>query len=499
MCLRQRYQTTINTTLESLQAARHLLSAPMLLTIDSTNYEAMQALSESLAGVANIGTAVTRVVDSLDTLVGGEPSATMEICNMSISGFKANITIEYRLPLVDFFFFYMHFGSSIPPCPPFDLMNACCRGSMGSEFHTVSVDCTGDAMAQMEEFIASWGGEHVGPNLFRIAVDLGKLPVEMGNRFRFGVGMVVFGRLAQNTETRVDIQINTSTTVASTGSFQYSFVEDVRLQLEAFGERVFARLLVKAAGVGSVQSLRYATSDGGDFLVPNCTVINFTACGPPVFIGCNITVDPEFVEILLPLPALTPLTLVYALLSKDSTLTRVLAKTDDTVLQHCNEIIQANAHTADSFTVEVLQRGETVYAGPVQLVTLTDVALLTMRLHALANDTTFKFDNISVVYSLVEADRILALMPNGRITPALEVLCDGGNVCIIETLLQNGVCQTDSKCEWQGDDLVVMPLYPWGQASMENGAYTAMLTEIKEYPIVSTTRRVMNWWHRFFR
>ena len=497
-CLLRRFQTTVNTTLDALQAARHLLSTPMMLTVDSTNYEAMQALSTSLSEVANIGTVVTRVVDSMDTLVGGEPTATMEITNISISGLQTNITVEYRLPLADFFFFYMHFGASIPPCPPFDITNACCRGSMGPEFRTVSVDCTGDAMAQMDAFIRAWKGVRVGDNMFRLSVDLTQVPADVGNRFRFGVGMVVFGRLAQNTETRVDIQINTSTTVASTGCFQYSFVEDVRLQVEAYGALLFARLLVKASGVSSVQSLRYATSDEGDLLLPNCTGGNVSSCGG-VFVGCNVTVDPEYVEIILPLPRLTPATLVYALLAKGATLTRVLAKTDDTVLQHCNAVIQANAHALDAFTVEVLQRGQTMNAGPAQLVNLTDVALLTLRLHSVANDTSFRFDNISVVYSLVDASVILAHMPNNKVTRELETLCDEGNVCIIETLLQNGVCQTDSKCEWQADDLVVMPLYPWGQASLESGAYTVMLTEIKEYPLVPMARRLMNWWQRWFR
>ena len=470
----------------------------MLFTIDSTNYEAMQALSAGLSGVANVGTVVTRIVNSMDTLVGGEPAATMEISNISISGYEANITVEYRLPLVDFFFFYLHFGLSIPPCPPFDITNACCRGSMGPEFHTSSVDCTGDAMAQMDDFIGKWSGARIGDNMFRITVNLAEVPTEVKNRFRFGVGMVVFGYLAQNTETRVDIQINTTTTIASTGCFQYSFVEDVRLQLEAYGSLLFARLLVKASGVSSVQSLRYSTSDGGEFVTPNCTMANKSTCGGVVYIGCNVTVDQEYVEIILPLPRLTPVTLVYALLSKDATLTRVMAKTDDTVLQHCSAVIQANAHALDSFTVEVLQRGQTMYAGPAELVNLTDVALLTLRLHSVANDTSFRFDNISVVYSLVEASVILALMPQNRVTQGLEVLCAEGSVCIIETLLLNGVCQTEGKCEWQGDDLVVMPLYPWGQTSLGGGAYTVMLTEIKEYPLVPAARRLMNWWQRMF-
>ena len=248
-CLRRRFQTVVNTTLDSLQAARHLLSTPMLLTIDSTNVEAMQELSAALAGAVNMGTVVTSVIDSLDTLIGGEPSATMEIANLSMRGYRANLTLEYRLPQVDFFFFYMHFGSSAPPCPPFDIMDSCCRGEMGPEFHTVAVDCTGSAMAQMNQFAASWGGAvSLASNRLTIALDLAHVPPDPDGVYRFGVGMVVFGRLAQNTEARVEIQINTSTTVVSTGSFQYSFIEDVRLQLEAYGSLLFARLMVKAAG-----------------------------------------------------------------------------------------------------------------------------------------------------------------------------------------------------------------------------------------------------------
>lgn len=501
-CLRRRYQTIVNTTLDALvQSARHLLSAPMLLTIDSTNVEAMQELSLALSGAVKVGTVVTSVINSLDTLIGGEPSATMEIANLSMVGYKANLTIEYRLPEVDFFFFYVHFGTSAPPCPPFDIMDSCCRGEMGAEFHTVGVDCTGNAITQMGAFVRSWRGAQLDASRFQIIVDLAQIPPDADGRFRFGVGMVVFGRLAQNTESRVEIQINTSSTVASTGTFQYSFVEDVRLQLEAYGTLLFARLMVKATGVSSVQSVRYAPSEESAFLPPNCsTLSNNTLCGDPVFIGCNVTLDPEFVEILVPLPALTANTLVYALLARDTSLTRVLAKTDNTVLQHCNPVIHANAHTLESFTVEILQRNETVYAGPVRLVNLTDVALLTMRLHSLANDTSFRFDNISVVYSLVDASHILPLMPNGQITPELEALCDDGRRCVIETLLLNGLCQTDTKCEWQGDDLTVMPLYSWQEASLEGGAYTVMLMEIKEYPLVLTVgQRLLLWFAAFFR
>ena len=69
---------------------------------------------------------------------------------------------------------------------------------------------------------------------------------------------------------------------------------------------------------------------------------------------------------------------------------------------------------------------------------------------------------------------------DGQITPALETFCDSGNVCLIEQLLLNGVCQTGEKCEVQGESLFLMPLYPWGSATLKNGTYTVMIAEIKE-------------------
>ena len=143
-CLRRRYQTTVNTTVAQLRSAtRHLLmdDTPLLLTINASNQEAMQALAASLAPLMPSvpGTVVTSVVDAMDVLVGGEPSASMEIVNASVSGTVLTLTVDCRLPAVDYFFWFMHFGSSPAPCPPFDAMDGCCRGEMGPEFLTTGV------------------------------------------------------------------------------------------------------------------------------------------------------------------------------------------------------------------------------------------------------------------------------------------------------------------------------------------------------------------------
>jgi hypothetical protein len=105
LCLRHRYQTTVNTTIDSLLThSRHLLSEPLIITIDASTAEAMQALADSLDPLRSVGTVVTRVVDSVDTLVGGDASATLEIVNVSVGSGSSvlTLTVDCRLPPTDF-------------------------------------------------------------------------------------------------------------------------------------------------------------------------------------------------------------------------------------------------------------------------------------------------------------------------------------------------------------------------------------------------------------
>jgi hypothetical protein len=79
----------------------------------------------------------------------------------------------------------------------------------------------------------------------------------------------------------------------------------------------------------------------------------------------------------------------------------------------------------------------------------------------------------------------------------------------METLLHGGVCQTQDKCELQGDNgLFIMPLYPWGRSTLKTGTYTVMVSDIKETVlpppppeagtgVTTTMRRLMGWlWRR---
>ncbi|MBV5332492.1 hypothetical protein JZU54_02765 [bacterium] len=198
--------------------------------------------------------------------------------------------------------------------------------------------------------------------------------------------------------------------------------------------------------------------------------------------GCNVSIDADFIDIYIAMNGvvLNKTTALYVLLQRASVLTRVVAKTDDLVLNHCNAptVINVTAHNA--FTVQVLQGTQVKYTGPLQMVQLTDVAALTISIVSQSALCTYSLDNVSVVYSLVDSSRILALMPNGQMTPELEKLCDAGNVCLIEDLLINGVCQTGEKCEVQGNGIFLMPLYPWGAATLKNGTYTVMVAQIRE-------------------
>jgi hypothetical protein len=181
-------------------------------------------------------------------------------------------------------------------------------------------------------------------------------------------------------------------------------------------------------------------------------------------------------------------------------LTRVVAKTDDVILNHCNApiVIDTATNPNDAFTIQVMQGAQMKYSGPLKTVQLTDVAALTLSIVSHSPMYAYAFDNISVVYSLVDAAQIMALMPDGQVTKQLEARCESGAVCLIEDLLIGGVCQTTEKCEVQGDSLFLMPLYPWGKASLRNGTYTVMVAQIRETLVHNAEkstmmRRLLGW------
>jgi hypothetical protein len=372
----------------------------------------------------------------------------------------------------------------------------------------------------MDAFVRAWGGRYAVPGsreVFSISIGLNRTDIpasiENGARIvRLGLGMVVFGKLSQNTESRVELQLNSSSVATSFGDFRFSFIEYTRLQLEGCEGVVFAHLIVKASNITGVQSLRFQGWDGGEWMVPNCAAGAVRLSDGRILSGCNVSITSEFVDVYMSMKdaLVNKTTTLYALLQRGTVFTRVVAKTDDTVLQHCNAPLTINTTQHNAFDIVVTQGTKLKYTGPAQLVELTDVAALTLRIVSKSSVYAYAFDNVSVVYSLVDSSQVLARMPGGKVTQELEDLCDEGNVCLIESLLQGGVCRTQEKCELQGENgLFVMPLYPWGRSTLKTGTYTVMVSEIKETVIPATeeppqrqggggvVRRLLGWiWDR---
>ena len=126
-------------------------------------------------------------------------------------------------------------------------------------------------------------------------------------------------------------------------------------------------------------------------------------------------------------------TALYVLLQRASVLTRVVAKTDDVILNHCNApiVIDTATNPNDAFTLQVMQGAQMKYSGPLQTVQLTDVAALTLSIVSRSPMYAYAFDNISVVYSLVDAAQITPPMPGGRTPPQPAALCQTGGPCPI--------------------------------------------------------------------
>jgi hypothetical protein len=169
--------------------------------------------------------------------------------------------------------------------------------------------------------------------------------------------MVVFGRLAQNTEARVELVLNSTVTATSFGAFQDSGVEYTRLQLEWCGaSEVYAHLIIKASGIEAIQNLRYQTWDGGEWRIPACSNTWVYMGGIPLT-GCNVSIEPDFVEFYVSMqgiPVNTTITL-YVLLQRASVLTRVVAKTNNPILNHLNSPLVIESTSHDAFTIIVMQ------------------------------------------------------------------------------------------------------------------------------------------------
>jgi hypothetical protein len=560
-CSRERYQTLVKTTWSDVGKIA-LVSGPLLFTIDSTNYEAMKLLTDRFHNLG-VWSASSRVVDSFDVHTPELEIVSMQVfdVNMTSDGQTLQIYVQYTLPTSDYFFFYVHLNDdqANAPCPPFSA--SCCAGDLGSsDYVTVGgIQCddpNNKPIDRMTLWLAKFNGTALSPNMFMIPFNMSSLPQRSRSvvlpggvnvttdviDYVVGIGMVTFGKFPQNTESRVAVQVSAQSSISVFGSFQYSFVKAATTQLEkytTYSTRVtptlFAHVVIEASHVEAVHGVRFRwdpiNAPPPPPETPPASPFNFTfpACTGPAmqvcdgrFLGCNVSITPTYVEIWFPVVApsdsffdagSTAFSLtVYTLLTRGSSISRVVTRTDASYTDRCPSPLQFSVSTVVPYKIQVLQQGQTMYMGAPQPITLTGtVILLTLRLHvdaAAADGRKFYISEVYILHSKDDPATILAPADSGNNTFALlSTRCVLADRCFVESLVYMGVSQDSTRCEITASgDIVLNPSFRWpGQGDYASPTINALVnvimfvtvrekvTAISDAPAPSSARRLLRW------
>lgn len=525
-CSRERYQTLVKTTWNDIGKINTLVSGPLVFTIDSTNYEAMKALTEKFHGLG-IWSATSRVIDSFDIQLTDLEVVTLQIhdVNVTADGKLLQIYVEFALPHSDYYYFYIHSKADVAnaPCPPFS--TACCVGDLGDDYTTAEgVNCTVvDGIHAPETLTRNWlntlGGEMLSSNMFVIRLNVSTLhrtivQEQQHNGINMtseivdhvvGIGMITFGKYPQNTESRVAIRLSQQTNISMFGFFQYSFVEHVNLQLERFepydgaqtnvkkSEFFFAHMVIEAKDIEAVHGVRYRWElDGSsgspfEFVAPICNNTALKVCDGR-YLACNVTITPVYVEIIFPVPKPEPnhSLIVYALLSKGTSISRVVSRTDRNYLDYCPATFNAHVSTVVPYELEILQQEKRLYIGPPSPVVITDpVILLNLRLHVDSQRADGRLFYISEVYLLFSKDDpTTVVVGNGgnNSFAALSGRCQYSARCYVDSIVYMGVSQDPTRCEVDASgNIVLNPSFRWpGQEVASNLVNVVMFVMVHE-------------------
>lgn len=482
-CNRERYQTVVKTTWNEIGKI-NMNSGNLLFTIDSTNYEAMKILTEQFKGLG-IWSATSRVIDSLDIQLNGNDIVSMQIKDVNITqgGAVLSVSLLYTAPPSVFYYFYLHMNSdrSNAPCPPYT--DNCCVGNLGSDFVTVDVNCNKSVDTQLQKWLSAYNGSIVGNGILNIKIPIASLPSRIvtldtsGNNateYAFGIGMISLGTLPQNTESRILVQISKNTNTSVVGSFQYSFIENVNVQLESYGgDQFFVRMIVQASNVEAVHGVKYQwgsnASDLTLFVLPQCypSVPSVRVCDGR-YLACNVTITPVYVEIIFPVTAppenmqdAEKVVTVYALLSRSSSISRVVSRTDASYVSNCRQPVNVLLTTPLPYDVEVVQGGRTLYRGnPKPLLLNESIVLVTFRLHVIDVSKQFFFSELYILHS--RDDPMTLIIPDGDNSfDALSSRCVNDR-CIVESILYMGVSQNRVRCEVRANgEILLNPSFRW--------------------------------------
>lgn len=329
---------------------RKLLSETQyVLELDSTNHEAMVALTEEINSkgwpyqVALLGSATSRIV--LSAAVEESPPL-LEVVNVSYNG----SWWELELVMSDGTLFL---SSEIAPLPCIHAPSSCCaseylyypfrvgsKDAEGLERCTFPVSNGTQALGARSRFRSHFSRSEDGAVVLRIdESELAVLTLSDADSANFSVGVI-----SEDAATQVQVSLRRGSFYHdySVGTFTRQIASYVMMQVEQVGEatylRVFAHVSLENASVAYVQ---YAWGDM-EWIVPDCAVRGAQCFDVPT--PCQASARNGLLELWVPVANHSVdrgnIT-VYFVLRQGATLARVVTIGDPHVAaRHCAEALE---------------------------------------------------------------------------------------------------------------------------------------------------------------
>ena len=429
----------------SLVQRRLLADTQYVLELDSTNYDAMQALTTQINGrnwsvsVALLGSATSRIVRSQQF---DERPPLLEVLNVSYNG----TFWEVEFVASDGLVFIASDGS---PLPCIHVQGSCCVRDYGYVPFRVGVLDHADVMAcklpvtnrsqalgyGTVQFASHLVARDDGSFLMRLREsELPSLASTDANFSNFSVGLLDASQAA----TQVFISLRRKSYDYVLGNFTRQVAPFVMAQVEQVGElafvRIWAQVLLPNATVVAAQ---YAYSDM-DWEQPNCIVTQqVLACMGPMPPPCQGAVRDDMLETWLPLrnhSVARGNVSAYLVVQQGSTLARIMTQAMPAVaVKHCQDIPVAtpiDLQILQGLSLRPIYRGPVLPYVPLQVEPQTDT-LITLVARSTRGAAIAE---LRAVHARTEAERQLV---------AANAPCE---TCVHEQLVLNSKVSSPRSC-----------------------------------------------------
>jgi len=358
---------------------RRLLSETQyVLELDSTNYEAMLALTDQINRkgwpyqVALMGSATSRLVSSH---VFEEEAPLLEITNITYASgwWELELVVSEGLVFLTW---------EVAPLPCIHTRNSCCTTDyMYSPFKVGIQDLPDLGLCKVPvsnktQIIGTLTTRHVSYMEYRndstvllrlLATELANLTRSDSNTSNFTIGLLSADRAA--TQVYVSLRRDQAAYGYSVGNFTRQVAPFVMAQVEQVGARLFLRSWTQSVlPNASVAFVQYAYGDM-DWLLPSCAPVNASCFHLPPMCQAHATLLPDgssMLEMWVPLHSnrldLGNISL-YFVLQRNHTLARVMTQAQPTVaIKHCEQLA-----VSDNIEIQLLQglQLRQLYRGPV--------------------------------------------------------------------------------------------------------------------------------------